>query len=177
MSTYMISKKTMEINPDNSIIIELKNRSDKDKSDKTIKDLIWLLFETALLSSGFSLEESNKFANRIHRMIKLGLLIDEDKIEEEVPGLSVIKTILFLSYINYFLFNSNLLKDKLKKRKQAIWKTLIEAKFAFSKNLEADNCSMLLNHQFYIYLYASYKLSILCIVSNCMQILNYVQNY
>jgi len=87
MSTYMVSKKTMEINPYNPILVEMRNKIEKDKSDKTVKDLIWLLFDTALLVSGFSLEEPTGFANRIHRMIKLGLSIYDDKIEEEMPPL------------------------------------------------------------------------------------------
>jgi len=87
MGTYMASKKTMEINPNHAIIQELKKKSDKDKSDKTVKDLIYLLFDTSMLTSGFNLDEPTHFANRIHRMIKLGLSIDDDKIEEEMPPL------------------------------------------------------------------------------------------
>ena len=83
MTSDMVSKKTMEINPRNAIVQELRNKAEQDQSDKTIKDLVWLLYETSLLTSGFSLDEANTFANRIHRMIKLGLSIFEDDAQND----------------------------------------------------------------------------------------------
>ena len=89
MTSYMVSKKTMEINPSNEIISELRNKAEVDQSDKTVKDLIWLMYETSLLTSGFNLEDSSQFATRIHRMIKIGLSIDEVEgdADEDLPPL------------------------------------------------------------------------------------------
>jgi len=80
---YMAAKKHLEINPDHAIVENLRQRAEADKNDKSVKDLVLLLFETALLSSGFSLEDPAVHAKRIHRMIKLGLGIDEDEAAEE----------------------------------------------------------------------------------------------
>jgi len=95
MSSYMSSKKTMEINPNHSVVNALNERFNADKNDKTVKDLTWLLYETALLTSGFSLEDPNGFAARIHRMIKLGLSIDDEPsatTEEDLPPLEEVST-------------------------------------------------------------------------------------
>jgi len=84
---YMAAKKHLEINPDHAIIENLRQRAEADKNDKSVKDLVLLLFETGLLSSGFSLEDPQIHAQRIHRMIKLGLGIDEDEADiEDVAG-------------------------------------------------------------------------------------------
>jgi len=80
---YMAAKKHLEINPDHSIVDNLRQKADADKNDKSVKDLVLLLFETALLSSGFALEDPAVHSQRIHRMIKLGLGIDED--DEALP--------------------------------------------------------------------------------------------
>merc|ERR1712131_357437 len=80
---YMSAKKHLEINPDHAIVENLRQRAEADKNDKSVKDLVMLLFETSLLSSGFSLEDPQIHAQRIHRMVKLGLGIDEDEADVE----------------------------------------------------------------------------------------------
>merc|ERR1711872_14540 len=90
---YMAAKKNLEINSDHPIMEQLRVKAEADKNDKSVKDLVMLLFETSLLASGFSLEDPSTHASRIHRMIKLGLGIDIDveevaeAAEDEMPPL------------------------------------------------------------------------------------------
>lgn len=84
MSSFMVSKKTLEINPKHPVMTELRRRVEAEPADRTVTDLTWLLFDTALLSSGFSLRDPAAFAGRIHKLVKLGLSIfDEEAAETE----------------------------------------------------------------------------------------------
>jgi len=86
---YMAAKKQLEINPEHSIMETLRKKADADKNDKSVKDLVMLLYETALLASGFGLEDPQIHAGRIYRMVKLGLGLDEDadaEADNEVAG-------------------------------------------------------------------------------------------
>ncbi len=94
MMGYMTSSKIMEINIDNPVIIELKNKLSVDKNDKTIVDIVWLLHDTTLLNSGFQLEEPSSFCNRINRMIKLGLSLDDDNEIENTIEETVEETVV-----------------------------------------------------------------------------------
>uniref|UniRef100_A0A8C9TVR8 Heat shock protein 90, alpha (cytosolic), class B member 1 n=1 Tax=Scleropages formosus TaxID=113540 RepID=A0A8C9TVR8_SCLFO len=88
---YMMAKKHLEINPDHAIMETLRQKAEADKNDKAVKDLVILLFETALLSSGFSLDDPQTHSNRIYRMIKLGLGIDDDDVPAEEPSAEAVE--------------------------------------------------------------------------------------
>jgi len=82
-NNHMVSKKIMEINPSHNIIKELKKRLDVDKNDKTILDLTELLYDISTIRSGFTLDNTQSFSNRLYRIIELGLSIDD---ESESPS-------------------------------------------------------------------------------------------
>merc|ERR1712151_267503 len=78
MSSFMMGKKKMEVNAGHPIMVELKKKFLENENDRTIKDLVWLIYDTAALTSGFSLQDPVTFASRIHKMIKLGLSIEDE---------------------------------------------------------------------------------------------------
>jgi molecular chaperone HtpG len=102
MTGHMVSKKTMEINPKHGIVKELKKLLDKDPASSTFKDLVWLLYDTSLLNSGFSIEDPNSFAKRMHKMLLCGLSDEPESVSttESKPTTSEVKTETKNSYLD-----------------------------------------------------------------------------
>jgi len=83
MASFMMGQKTLELSAVNPTILKLKDLLETNRANPTVKDLVWLLYETALLSSGFTLENPASFSKRITKIINLGLDINDD-IEDSV---------------------------------------------------------------------------------------------
>ena len=84
MSTYMTPKKTLEINCKHPVIIKLAEQLENNQDDKSVKDMLSMLWDTALLSSGFTLANPAGFSSRINRMVAVALDV-ADKLEELPP--------------------------------------------------------------------------------------------
>ncbi|KAL8466793.1 hypothetical protein ACS0TY_035737 [Phlomoides rotata] len=80
---YMRGKRVLEINPRHPIIKELRERLAKDSEDESVKQTAQLVYQTALMESGFSLNDPKEFASRIYSSVKNSLKISPDATVEE----------------------------------------------------------------------------------------------
>jgi len=80
----MQPKKTLEINAKHPVITKLTNQLETDENDKSAKDMLSMLWNAALLSSGFSLANPAVFSTRINRMVAVALDVS-DQLEELPP--------------------------------------------------------------------------------------------
>ncbi|KAF2324699.1 hypothetical protein GH714_016372 [Hevea brasiliensis] len=81
---YMRGKRVLEINPRHPIIKELRERVVKDPEDGNVKQTAQLIYQTALMESGFMLQDPKDFASRIYSSVKSSLNISPDaNVEEE----------------------------------------------------------------------------------------------
>merc|ERR550537_736919 len=83
-TSYLVSKKTMEINPRHPIIIELKKRAEESPDNDDTKDLALLIYDTALLNSGFQMEDATGFASRMYKLFKAGLSLESLELAPEI---------------------------------------------------------------------------------------------
>ena len=86
-AAMMGGKKILEINPRHPIINQLLLRVEADESDPEAMDLAWLLYDSALMSSGFDMEDTKDFSLRMYRLMKSGLKLNTLELlaEIEVP--------------------------------------------------------------------------------------------
>ena len=89
MSSYMMGQKILEINLEHDIVKKLNSKFTADENDKTVKDLVWLLYENALIDAGYGLDNTNSFTQRIYRMVNLGLGGDDADEEDEVEKVEI----------------------------------------------------------------------------------------
>merc|ERR1719261_1400538 len=83
-TSYLVSKKTLEINPRHPIMIELKKRAEESPDNDDTKDLALLIYDTALLNSGFQMEDAAGFASRMYKLFKAGLSLESLELAPEI---------------------------------------------------------------------------------------------
>ena len=81
---YLKSHKIMEINPRHPIISSLQKMADEDPESDVARDFANLLYDSALMNSGFMIDEPNEFATRLYSLMKESLQLDSLDLEPEI---------------------------------------------------------------------------------------------
>ena len=76
MARQMQGQRILELNYKHKIINSMLEKFNENENDTTVKDLIWLMYETSIITSGYSLPRPTEFANRLNKLVELGLGLD-----------------------------------------------------------------------------------------------------
>merc|ERR1712107_45371 len=82
--SMMSGRKTLEINPNHPVVIDLLSKIKADKEDKAAKDTAQVLFQTALIESGYEIADPSALVNRVYRLTSKELGVDPDAPLKEV---------------------------------------------------------------------------------------------
>jgi len=82
--SMMSGRKTLEINPNHPVVADLLAKVKADKSDKAAVDTAQVLFQTALIESGYELADASALVNRVYRLMSKELGVDPDAPIKEV---------------------------------------------------------------------------------------------
>jgi len=82
--SMMSGRKTLEINPNHPVVTDLLAKIKADKSDKAAVDTAQVLFQTALIESGYELADASALVNRVYRLMSKELGVDPDAPIKEV---------------------------------------------------------------------------------------------
>merc|ERR1712186_280603 len=85
--SMMSGRKTLEVNPNHPVVVDLLSKIKADKEDQAAKDTAHVLFQTALIESGYEIADPSALVNRVYRLMSKELGVDPDAplAEVEVP--------------------------------------------------------------------------------------------
>lgn len=84
---FMACRKTLEINPDHPVVKQLESMVDKVEESSVFRNSVCLMYQTSLISSGFTLPDPSNYASKINNLIGLGLGIEVEDEEDDLPVL------------------------------------------------------------------------------------------
>merc|ERR1739845_326781 len=79
-----MGRKTLEINPNHPVIVDLLNKVKADKEDSAAKDTAQVLFQTALIESGYEIADPSALVNRVYRLMSKELGVDPEAPLKEI---------------------------------------------------------------------------------------------
>merc|ERR1711861_109638 len=82
--SMMSGRKTLEINPNHPVVVDLLTKVKADKEDAAALDTAQVLFQTALIESGYEIADPSALVNRVYRLMSKELGVDPDAPIKEV---------------------------------------------------------------------------------------------